>query len=322
MALPAFTCYDVATAAVGSGLSIALYDVDPDTLTPDLDSLRAVLVSGARVVVAAHLFGFPIDWNGLLECVAPFGATVIEDAAQGHGARWWERPVGALGSLSVMSFGRGKGWTGSRGGALLSRGAESPEAPPLTPAPPGSRDEVKALGTALAQWWLGGPAWYWLPASIPGLGLGETRYRAPADPAGMTRGAAAMIQESRPLATTEMFARRSNAWELLARLPFSDHLRPVRRQMGGDPGFLRLPIRLSRGWAGFTDPGYARRLGVAPGYPATLAALPAVRTHLAGPLTRWPGAETLVRELVTLPTHSRLTPEDRAAVVQLMEGYR
>src|SRR5438876_599818 len=139
-----------------------------------------------------------------------------------HGARWWERPVGALGSLSVMSFGRGKGWTGSRGGALLSRGAESPEAPPLTPAPPGSRDEVKALGTALAQWWLGGPAWYWLPASIPGLGLGETRYRAPADPAGMTRGAAAMIQESRPLATTEMFARRSNAWELLARLPFSD----------------------------------------------------------------------------------------------------
>jgi len=43
VALPAFTCFDVATAAVGAGLRISLYDIDPVTLTPDLDSLRGAL---------------------------------------------------------------------------------------------------------------------------------------------------------------------------------------------------------------------------------------------------------------------------------------
>src|SRR5262249_50536314 len=81
VALPAFACFDVATAAVGSGLSIALYDVDPNTLSPDLDSLRATLASGVRVVVAAHLYGYPVDWQALQECVSPFGAVLIEDAA-------------------------------------------------------------------------------------------------------------------------------------------------------------------------------------------------------------------------------------------------
>ncbi|MBI4500750.1 MAG: DegT/DnrJ/EryC1/StrS aminotransferase family protein [Gemmatimonadetes bacterium] len=322
VALPAFGCFDIATAAVGSGLSIALYDVDPDTLTPDLDSLRSILAGGVKIVVVAHLFGYPIDWNGLQECAAPFGAVLIEDAAQGHGARWWERPAGALGSLSILSFGRGKGWTGSRGGALLQRGPAALDAPPHRLANPVPRDEASALGTALAQWMLGTPGLYWLPASIPALRLGETRYREPVPLSRMTRAAAAMIWTSGPLATTEMFARRSNAWELLARLPFSDHVRPLRRQLGGDPGFLRLPLRLSHGLAGFRDAGHARRLGIAASYPSTLGQLEPVRERLVGPETHWPGAEILVRELVTLPTHSRLTNRDKATLVRVIEEYR
>src|SRR6059058_4042732 len=131
VALPAFSCYDVATAAVGARMRIALYDVDPGTLGPDLDSLAAALASGARIVVAAPLWGTPVDWGAVERCAAPFGAVVIEDAAQGHGAEWRGLPVGSFGALSVLSFGRGKGWTGA--GEARYWYADSRWTPPLRP---------------------------------------------------------------------------------------------------------------------------------------------------------------------------------------------
>src|SRR5687767_4065158 len=36
--LPAYTCYEVATAAVGARVPVALYDVDVNTLEPDWNS--------------------------------------------------------------------------------------------------------------------------------------------------------------------------------------------------------------------------------------------------------------------------------------------
>ena len=39
VALPAYSCYDIATAAVGADVRVTLYDVDPVSLAPDLDSL-------------------------------------------------------------------------------------------------------------------------------------------------------------------------------------------------------------------------------------------------------------------------------------------
>ena len=321
VALPAFSCYDdaYATAAVGAGVGIALYDVDPWTLAPDLDSLTATLAEGARVIVVAPLFGVPIDWDAIEQCLKGFGALAIEDAAQAHGALWRGTPVGSAGALSVLSFGRGKGWTGGRGGALLIRrfplegGVDGPRAA-------GPFDEVAALGTAVAQCVLGRPAVYRLPAGLPFLHLGETRYHAPTALRRMTRAAAALLERTLPLATQEAAARRVNAEAMLARLPPDSRARTVTPPRAGTPGFLRLPLRVPGGLAGFAEPRRARRLGVTPGYPTTLAALRPVRERLTRPRGRWPGAEELVRDLVTLPTHSLVSAAERDELVRLLDG--
>ena len=135
----------------------------------------------------------------------------------------------------------------------------------------------------------------------------------------MTRAAAALLERTLPLATQEAAARRVNAEAMLARLAPDSPARAVAPPRGGTPGFLRLPLRVPGGLAGFGELARARRLGAMPGYPTTLAALEAVRDRLTRPHGRWPGAEELVRDLVTLPTHSLVRSAERDELVRLLE---
>ncbi|HEX2189850.1 MAG TPA: DegT/DnrJ/EryC1/StrS family aminotransferase, partial [Longimicrobiaceae bacterium] len=216
VALPAFTCYDVASAAVGADVRVALYDVDPETLAPDPASLERVLAAGAGAALVGPLYGVPLPWEELRALADRHGAVLVEDAAQGHGASWRGRPLGSLGDLSVLSFGRGKGWTGGRGGALLARGGHGG---PLRALPePHAAAEAKTAALVAAQWLLGRPGVYGIPASIPGLGLGETVYHDPAPPEGITRAAAALVRHGREASRREGEARRASAAALLARL--------------------------------------------------------------------------------------------------------
>ncbi|MBA2245865.1 MAG: DegT/DnrJ/EryC1/StrS family aminotransferase [Gemmatimonadetes bacterium] len=319
VALPGYSCFDVASAAVGAGAAITLYDLDPETLGPDLDSLEAALARGARVVVVSPLYGVPVDWEALEERASRVGALLIEDAAQGHGASWRGRPLGSLGRLSVLSFGRGKGWTGGKGGALLLRGESlSAGSGARTLGEPALRGEASTLAGVLAQWLLGRPAVYGLPASLPWLGLGQTLYREPSAPRRMGKGAAAMLERTREASVRAAASRRANARLLLEELPAGAAC--IRVDPEADPGYLRLPVRLRDGMAAFPEPADALRLGVAPGYPSTLAALPAVRARMADGGARLEGAETLVRELVTLPTHPLLTSRERSELLRVLDS--
>lgn len=323
VALPAFTCFDVATAAVGADTQIELYDLDPVTLSPDLDSLAATLARGTRVVVIAPLYGFPVDWDRIAGLLDRHGAMAVEDAAQGFHATWRGRPVGSLGELSVLSFGRGKGWTGGAGGALLVRGSMTPVAgvPPHT-TPPRSTDGLRVLGQLAAQWALGRPGLYALPSALPWLGLGETRYRAPTPPRGLTRVAAACLGAARAAADREAALRQANGRALHAALEDASTVTRVMPLEDAVPGFLRLPVRLTRGMAGFSAPVLARRLGILKAYPSLLAELAPVHARMNGTRGRWPGAAELVRALHTVPTHSQLNTVERRALANLLVGYR
>jgi hypothetical protein len=322
VAVPAFSCFDVGSAAVGVDARIAPYDLDPITLAPDLDSLRAAMTSGARVVIVAPLYGVPVDWDAVVRCAEDPGAVVIEDAAQGIGASWRGRPLGTLGRLSVLSFGRGKGWSGIRGGALLVRSLEIP--PDTKPTLPEAKPtaEAQVALAAVAQWTLGRPSLYGLPASLPWLGLGETRYKEPTAPQGMSRAGARLLECTQQAARQEAGWRQEQAKTWEQTIPYGPHIRPIELPLNAEAGFLRFPLLLSHGIAGFGRPRDARRLGMAPSYPKPLGALPPVAARMRAPDRRCPGAQELVETLVTLPTHSLLTAAERARLLQLLAGYR
>jgi dTDP-4-amino-4,6-dideoxygalactose transaminase len=316
VALPAFSCFDVASAAIGANARVSLYDLDPNTLGPDMESLERVLKAGAGVVVIAPLYGIPVDWDALKELAGRYGSVLIEDAAQGHGASWNGKRLGALGEISVLSFGRGKGWTGGRGGALLMRGAEG-SARRDVPEPTTSECSAVALAD-IAQWAFARPAVYGIPAAIPALRLGETTYRESRPVTSMTRSAAASLLATHEAALVEAGVRRRNAARFVAGLGDNSRARTIRTQHLSCAGYLRLPVRLPNGIGSLKLGREASQLGIFSSYPMSLSNLSQLAGRLVDRLGSPPGAETLVRQLVTVPTHSRLGPNDLSEVAGIL----
>ncbi|MEN8376547.1 MAG: DegT/DnrJ/EryC1/StrS family aminotransferase [Gemmatimonadota bacterium] len=315
VAVPAFTCFDVASAVLAEAGRIACYDVDPATLAPEPASFGRVLAGAPAVVIVSPLYGVPVDWDRIAGLVRGSGAVLIEDAAQGHGASWKSAPLGALGELSVVSFARGKGWTGGAGGALLVRGEAATALDAgagLAPAAAGSGMDVVA--SAVGQWAFGRPGLYGLPARLPWLRLGETDYRDAPTPSAMASAAARLALATAKAADAEAAERRRRGAWLRERLPAGSCV-PI--PDGGRGGELRLPVRIPGGAAALGPEGEA--LGAAQTFPAIIPALPAVAGRLDPGEGRWPGSEMLLRELVTLPTHSLLRRNDAERLLRMVD---
>ncbi len=306
-ALPAFACYDIVSAAVGAGVPVRFYDLDPATLAPEPASLAAATGGGACAVVVVHLFGVPVPLDPVREVARRAGALLIEDAAQAVGGRWEGRPLGAFGDLAVLSFGRGKGETGGGGGALLVHDAEAAEHLRLPPPPAASGAGAAFVMKLAAQWALGRPSTYAIPAALPFLRLGETVYRPPVPPGGGSAATARVLTVTRPYSAAATEARRRVAGRWQAALDAVPGA-AVRVDARGAAGWLRYPVLLAPGRDIGAEPA---RHGVARSYPIPLPHLPAVAPLLRGS-TPTPGAERLAARLVTLPTHELVTPRDVA----------
>ncbi len=314
IAIPAFSCFDVASAAIGAGGPVMLYDLDPITLAPEPGSLERVLAAGGRVVVIAPLYGIPVPWDALEALAVRHDALLIEDASQGHGATWDDRPVGSLGRVSTLSFGRGKGWTGGNGGALLTRGGSPAPTSVLDEAP--LRRELSTVVGLAAQHVLGRPALFGIPHAVPGLHLGETTYKDPVRPMAITRAAATALAQTAVLSGREVARRRDNTEALLALVKGRTRLCPITIPAQGVAGYLRLPVLVTEGAARLETPAVAA-LGVLRSYPVVLGELPQIADRVTGPVRKWPGAQRLVRELFTLPVHSMVQPREREAIAAL-----
>lgn len=320
VALPAYCCYDVATAAAGADVPVVLYDVDPRTLGPEMDSLRDVVREGVAAVVVAHLYGIPVDLGAVLELAEEAGVPVIEDAAQGAGGRFRGRPLGSFGSLSVLSFGRGKGTTGCGGGALLAHDARSVDrlreaAEALPEREPRGLGRVPVL---VGQWIFGRPGLYAVPSALPFLRLGETVYREPEAAGRISALSAGTLRTTLGLGERELALRRTNARRWREATGLDGACRAVDPPTGSQPGHLRFPVLATAPRADRLRGDAARSIGVMPGYPRTLDRLATMEERCRNTSGARAGADTLARRLFTLPTHSRLRERDVREILSLL----
>lgn len=316
--LPAYGCYDLATACDGAGVEVVLYDIDPGTLGPAWDSLERVLDERVAAVVVAHLFGMPVELDRARAVAACVGALLIEDAAQGVGARYHDKALGSSGDLAILSFGRGKGLNGGGGGALVLRSpAFAGEIERLDRELDPAGIGIGGLVGAAVQWAFGRPSLYWIPAGLPFLGLGLTPYYPPPLRAHLSRSASGLLRGALALESGASADRRARAHLLrgaLAETPGCTLISPI---PGAVPGYLRFPILTDERLRVHLGGRSAARLGIQPGYPGTLATLPGFAERLSGTSSSLDGASCISRGLFTIPTHRWLDVQAVQGVVRM-----
>jgi dTDP-4-amino-4,6-dideoxygalactose transaminase len=116
----------IATAASISytGARPVFVDVDPQTLTMDPSKIESKITARTKAILPVHLYGQPADMRPIMRIAEKHGLTVIEDAAQAHGAEYHGTRVGGIGHIAAFSFYPGKnlGAYGEGGMALTNDG--------------------------------------------------------------------------------------------------------------------------------------------------------------------------------------------------------
>lgn len=102
--VPGFTFIATWLAVSAVGARPVPADPDPETYNIDPARIEAALTDRTRAIIPVHLYGQPADMDPLLEMAERYGLSVIEDAAQAHGARYKGRRAGGLGHAAAFSF--------------------------------------------------------------------------------------------------------------------------------------------------------------------------------------------------------------------------
>jgi dTDP-4-amino-4,6-dideoxygalactose transaminase len=103
-----FTFVATVAAIVYTGATPVFVDIDPVSYTIDVTKIESAITERTKAILPVHLYGQPADMEPILEIAQRHGLTVIEDAAQAHGAEYKGQRVGSIGDIGCFSFYPGK----------------------------------------------------------------------------------------------------------------------------------------------------------------------------------------------------------------------
>lgn len=124
--IPSFVCPLLPQAIKRAGFKVEVCDINKDNFNFESQQLQELCFQSTDVlaIVAVHLGGIPLDFEGIRQIADKNKIFIIEDCAQALGAMYKAKPVGMLGDFSFFSLCRGKGLTVYEGGVLVTKKAE------------------------------------------------------------------------------------------------------------------------------------------------------------------------------------------------------
>ncbi len=125
--LPSFTIISCAQAVTKNGGKPVLVDCDARTWCMDVGKVADKITPRTRAIMPVHIYGHPVDMDPILELARKFNLTIIEDAAEAHGAEYKGRKCGGLGDLNCFSFYANKIITTGEGGMVLTNNVKHAE---------------------------------------------------------------------------------------------------------------------------------------------------------------------------------------------------
>jgi len=117
-----------AWAITYAGARPVFVDIDPCTANIDPRLVEAAITPRTKALLPVHIYGLPADMDALGDIARRHCLTLVEDAAQAHGARYRGRRVGNFGQSATFSFYPSKNLGAyGEGGALITNDARVAE---------------------------------------------------------------------------------------------------------------------------------------------------------------------------------------------------
>ncbi|HEY3265470.1 MAG TPA: DegT/DnrJ/EryC1/StrS family aminotransferase [Armatimonadota bacterium] len=118
--VPAYTFQATASAVVEANARPIFADIDAGPCTLSADAVERAATPRTRFLLPVHFAGLPADMDRIQEVAGRLGITVIEDAAQAHGAQHRGCGVGSIGAMGCFSFQASKNVNAAEGGIILT----------------------------------------------------------------------------------------------------------------------------------------------------------------------------------------------------------
>jgi dTDP-4-amino-4,6-dideoxygalactose transaminase len=117
--VPPFTFIATANAVLFAGAKPVFVDVEADTFNIDPEQIRAKITRRTKAIIPVDLYGRPARMDEIMAIAKKHRLSVIEDACQAHGAAIGGRKCGSF-DIGCFSFYPTKNMTTSEGGMLTT----------------------------------------------------------------------------------------------------------------------------------------------------------------------------------------------------------
>ncbi|MBS3072823.1 DegT/DnrJ/EryC1/StrS family aminotransferase [Candidatus Pacearchaeota archaeon] len=125
--VPTFTMAASINAIIFTGATPVLVDCDKETYCIDVNQIEKKITPKTKAIMPVHIYGHPCDMDVIKELAKKYNLSIIEDAAEAHGAEYNGKKIGTLSDIGCFSFYANKILTTGEGGMCVTNNKELAE---------------------------------------------------------------------------------------------------------------------------------------------------------------------------------------------------
>ena len=118
--IPAFTIISCCNAVIKNNLKPVLVDCDLETWNMDVNKIEKLINKNTKAIMVVHIYGLTVNMDPIIHLAKKYKLKIIEDAAEAHGQKYYNKPCGSFGDISTFSFYANKHITTGEGGMILT----------------------------------------------------------------------------------------------------------------------------------------------------------------------------------------------------------
>lgn len=277
-----FTFAATLNAILEAGATVRFADIREEDFNVDPAAVAEQVTPNTRVLMPVHLYGQPADMAPITALASAKDLFIVEDAAQAHGARYDDAPVGGFG-LGCFSFYATKNLTTGEGGMITTNDSAL-------------ADRLRILRNQGMR------------ARYEYVMAGHN-YR-------LTDLQAALVLPQLAAYSSQLEARRRNAQGLIDRLSGIDGLVLPSELAGRSHVWHQFTVLLPQGLDrdAFVAALAARGVGTGIYYPRLVHDYDVYRSHPNVRIDHTPIAEAVAARCVSLPVHPGVSESDLDAI--------